>query len=163
MKIRYLSTLLLSLFVFVSCSDKKKISSEAHQQAVELTSSMEALHKSLNIQLSELEEENTRITANVRRMEEPDGGVMEMIKKHNSLITQITGQLKSQEELIKQHQAYIKKHETTALSPSEIKAQHIQMNKDFDSLKKEVIQISDQIEEMQRQYKGVLSQLNETQ
>lgn len=163
MKINFLSIILLSLFILTGCSDKKKISSEAHQQAVELTSSMEALHTSLETQLSELEEENTKITADVRRMEEPDAGVMQMIKEHNSLITQFTGQLKSQEELIKQHQAYIEKHETTALSPPEIEAQHIQMKKDFESLKKEVINMSDQIEEMQLQYKGVLSQLNEGQ
>jgi len=163
MKISFLSTVLLSLFVFLGCSDKKKISSEAHQQAVELTSSMEALHKSLETQLSELEEENTKITAEVRRMKEPDAGVMQMIKEHNSLMTQFTGQLKAQEELIKQHQAYIKKHETSALSPSEIKAQHIQMKKDFEALKIEVISMSDQIEDMQSRYKGVIGQLNENQ
>lgn len=152
MKLKYIFITVLSLFFLSTCNNEKESSSEAHRQAVEITRSMDALHKSLKKQLSELEEENMKLTNNVRSMEEPDAVIMQMIKAHNSVITKLTGRLKSQEELIKQHQTYINKHETSALSPTEIKAQHIQMNKDFEMLKQEVLSMSKEMEDMKQQY-----------
>ncbi|MBI1226727.1 MAG: hypothetical protein GC192_15945 [Bacteroidetes bacterium] len=144
-------------FVLPACNKSKPNSTEtsaAHQQAIELTETMQLSHKGMIERLDFLKTENEKFKHDVKADKNPADSLRSIVMLQDSLINQFETMCREQQRLIDENEDLVKKHERQTLDAGEVAEQHRIIRENYDQLQMQAAAIVQEVENIKIRIDG---------
>jgi hypothetical protein len=147
----------MAFFALSACNKSTPNStttSGAHQQAVELTETMQLSHKGMEERLTFLKTQNGEFKNQVNAEKSPSDTLKNIVALQDSLISQFEHMCKEQKRLIDENEDFIKKHERQELDTAQVTAQHRIIRENYEQLQLQAAAIVQEVENIKIRIDG---------
>ena len=124
-----------------SCNNEPE-GSQAHIEAVRLNDSIELLHENILEQIKDMKSVLEKLEDKITDQEISDSSIFDIILLANTDIATCEGIAKKHKVILDQQKGYIKAHENSALSVDKINMQHDQIQKDYYTVRADVLEVN---------------------
>ncbi len=147
----------IALLAFPACNESNpntNTTGEAHQQAVELTETMQLSHKGMEERLEFLKTQNDEFKKQVMDDTSPSDSLKNIVVLQDSLISEFDHMCKEQKRLIDENEDFIKKHERQKLDAAEVVEQHRIIRENYEKLQLQAAAIVQEVENIKIRIDG---------
>lgn len=154
----YLFIAAAMVFLVLSACNKSSpnatTTSDAHQEAIELTETMQLSHKGMEERLDFLKTQNSEFKKQVNAMPSPADSLKNIVALQDSLINEFDHMCKEQKRLIDENEDFIKKHERQNLDATQVAEQHRIIRENYEQLQLQAAAIVQEVENIKVRIDG---------
>jgi len=144
----------MAAFSFIGCNQSNPQSTAEHQEAVELTETMQLSHKGMEEKLDFLKTENKDFKRKVNELKNPTDSLENTIALQDSLINDFEKMCREQKRLIDENEDIIKKHERRAIDPAKMAEEHKIILENYEKLQLQAAAVVQEVENIKIRIEG---------